>query len=173
MNRWLLLIPLSLIDFIIIWIWVKNEDPDPSLSIAILLLVPLVVILNLIVAGILYFTKRAYAKLFVANSLIAAVLMNLLFTDGIHRHQSERFETWNFQLKDTIYRINFHKPDSSFSISYSTNPGSSTSYVYGRVKYKSDGYLLLNDTMNLTIRDNCLFGFHATGDSILLTQEVP
>lgn len=92
MNRWLLLIPLSVIDFIIIWIWVKNQDPDPSLSIAILFLVPLVVILNLIVAGILYFTKRAYAKLFFANSLISAVLMNLLFNEGIQRHQSERYE---------------------------------------------------------------------------------
>jgi hypothetical protein len=58
--------------------------------------------------------------------------MYYLFNAGIDRHQQLRYEDWSFQIKDTTFRITHSKLDSSFYISYSTNPGSSSDFLEGR-----------------------------------------
>lgn len=137
MKHWTKIILLTIIDFIIIWFWVKHIDPDPSVSIGILLLVPfVVVVLNLIIALILYFTKKKIAFLFVINSVIAGILMFYLFSKGIDRHQNERLESWKFELQDTTYVITHWKIENTFSISESTNPGSSTGFLDGKFTKK-------------------------------------
>ena len=170
MKFWTRLILLTLIDFIIIWLWVRQQDPDPSISIGVLILVPFVIAVNLIIAGILFATNRRSARLFVINSFISAVLVYVLFGQGISRHQRQRYESWIFQLQDTIYRIDYYKPDTTFSISYSTNPSSSSSYVYGHVFVADKHYVLANDTLKLVIKNNHLFGFRRNNDSIKLNQ---
>lgn len=131
MKFWIRLFLLTIIDFVVIWLWVRQGDPDPSVSIGLLLLVPFVVIINLIIAAIFYFIKRQYSLLFVANTIPSAILMYYLFIAGIDRHQRFRYEGWNFQIKDTAFEITHSKLDSTFSITYSTNPGSSWSYMDG------------------------------------------
>lgn len=108
------IILLSIIDFVIIWLWVKQMNPDPSVSIALILLVPIVVVVNLIAALILYFTKRKFAHLFLINSLIAAVLMKYLFEKGIDRYQDARVESWEFKIDNTTYSIDHWKEDNRF-----------------------------------------------------------
>jgi len=99
MKIWIRIILLTIIDFAIIWLWVKQINPDPSVSIGILILVPLVVILNLIIALILYFMKREFVALFIVNSIISGILMFYLFGKGIDRYQNNRLESWNFTKK--------------------------------------------------------------------------
>ena len=170
MKLWTQLLLLTILDFIIIWLWVRQQDPDPSISIGLLLLVPLVIIINLILAAIFYATKRHYSRLFIINSFVSAVIMYLLFTQGIRRHQKQRYESWKFALNDTTFRITNNKLDSTFDISYSTNPGSSSSFIYGHVASKENVYILTNDTLRLLIKNNFLFGFKNSSDSIKLTQ---
>jgi hypothetical protein len=170
MKFWTRLLLLAVFDFAIIWFWVKQQDPDPSVAIGIIVLVPIVIVLNFIIAWILFATKRQYAKLFIVNSFISAALMYLLFNQGISRHQRQRYEIWEFHLNDTAYSISHYKPDTTFSISYSTNPGSSSSYVYGHVEFASDQYTLFNDTLRLKIKNEYLFGFRNNIDSIKLKR---
>lgn len=164
------LILLALFDYVVIWLWVRQQDPGPSISIGILLLVPLLFIINLGIAGILFAAKREYASVFVVNSFISAILMYVVFTQGISRHQCQRYESWRFQLNDTTFRIDYYKPDTTFSISYSTNPGSSSSYIDGHVQRVGGDYVLSNDTLKLTIKNGYLFGFTNNRDSIKLNQ---
>src|SRR5579875_2948152 len=111
MKLWTQLLLLTVLDFVIIWFWVREQDPDPSVSIGIFLVVPLAIIVNLILAAILYFVKRKYTNVFLINSVIAAVIMYYLFIAGIDRHQRQRYESWQFNLNDTTFRITNNKLD--------------------------------------------------------------
>lgn len=170
MKYWANLILLTVIDFIIIWLWVKQMDPDPSVSIGILLLVPLVVVLNLIIALILCFTKKKFAVLFVINSVIAGVLMYYLFGKGIDRHQNKGLESWKFQLQDTTYVITHWKLENTFSISESTNIGSSTELLDGKFTKNGNKYHLTTDTTEYFIKNDYFYKFRSPTDSIKLTK---
>ena len=167
MKLWTQLLILTILDFIIIWFWVG--EPDPSVSIGIIIVVPFVIIINLILAGLFYAFKRQYSKAFLINSIISAIIMYNLFIAGIGRHQRMRYEGWNFQINDTTFNITHSKLDSTFSMTYSTNPGSSLSFIDGRFIDKSSFYLLTTDTTKFIIKNNLLFGFQ-NNDSIKLTR---
>lgn len=97
------LVLLTIIDFIIIWFWLKENEPDPSSSLVLLLLIPYVILINLLIALVLYFIKREYTKAFVINSFISAVLMYFLFINAINIHQQKIVESWKFNIKDTVF----------------------------------------------------------------------
>lgn len=168
MKFWIQLLLLTVIDFLIIWLWVKKVDPSPSVSIGLSLLVPIVIIVNLVIASILYFTKRQYASLFVVNIIPSAMLMYYLFIAGINRHQQQRYEGWRFKIEDTTFKITHSALDSTFFIDYSTKPGSSSVFLEGKYFNNKDRYLLATDTTKYIIKNNYLFNFR--GDSIKLTK---
>ena len=168
MKLWIQLFILTILDFIIIWFGVG--DPDPSVSIGIIIVVPFVIIVNLILAGLFYTFKRQYSKAFLINSIISAIIMYNLFIAGIGRHQRMLYEGWSFKIKDTTFNITHSKLDSTFSITYSTNPGSSSGFIGGLFIDKTSFYLLTTDTTKFIIKNNLLFGF-PKHDSIELTKD--
>ena len=168
MKLWKQLLVLTLIDTIIIWLWVRQQDPDPSVSIGIVLFVPGVAILNLIIAAILFATKKEYAKVFLINSVISAIIMYNLFLAGINRHQQLRHESWQFIQNDTVFRVTHNKLDSTFDISFRTNTSTSTEFMNGQVAYNRNNIILKSDTLKFIIKSNFLFGFQGKQDSIKL-----
>ena len=92
-----------------------------------------------------------------------------LFIAGISRHQRQLYEDWNFKINDTTFDITHSKIDSTFSMTYSTNPGSSWSFIHGQFIDKHNFYLLTTDTTKFKIKNNYLFGFR-NNDSIKLTK---
>ncbi|RNL51329.1 hypothetical protein [Pedobacter jejuensis] len=161
---------LTIIDFAVIWLWVRQMDPDPSVSIGILLLVPFVVVLNLIIALILYFAKRELSILFVINSVIAGVLMYYLFGKGIDNHQTKRLESWKFKLQDTTYVITHWKLENTFSLSQSTSQGSSIEFLEGKFTKKGNEYYLTTDTTEYLIKNEYFYKFRNSSDSIRLVK---
>eukprot|EP00388_Colpodella_angusta_P019081 GDKJ01047669.1.p1 GENE.GDKJ01047669.1~~GDKJ01047669.1.p1 ORF type:complete len:174 (+),score=16.53 GDKJ01047669.1:334-855(+) len=170
MKFWIRIILLTIIDFAIIWLWIKQMNPDPSVSIGILILVPFVVILNLIIALILYFFKKEFVSLFLVNSIIAGILMFYLFGKGIDRYQNERLESWNFKLQNTTYNITHWKLENTFSMSESNNPGSSTGFLDGKFIKKGNEYYLKTDTTEFIIKNGYLYKFRNESDSIKLNK---
>ena len=168
MKFWIRIILLTTIDFAIIWLWVKQMNPDPSISIGILILVPLVVILNLIIALILYFRKKEFVALFLVNSIISGILMFYLF--GIDRYQNNRLESWNFKLKDETYTITHWKLENTFSMSESNSPGSSAYFLEGKFIRKGDESYLTTDSTEFMIKKGYLYKFRNESDSIKLTK---
>lgn len=170
MKAWTNLILLTVIDFVIIWFWVRETDPDPSVAIGILLLIPFVIGLNLIIAAIFYFANRKYAMLFVINSLIAGVLMYYLLGNGIDRHQRLRLESWKFNIKNTTFVVTHWKRENTFSISESTNPGSSTVFLNGQFTENGNAYYLTTDSTEYRIKNEYFYGFRNSMDSIKLSK---
>ncbi len=157
---------LSIIDYLIIWFYVKQVDPDPSVSIAIVLLVPAVIIINLAIALLFYFIKRQFVKIFLFNSIISAILMNIIFTQGIREHQKTRFERWGFKTANRSFEITHEKLDHTFNISERTTSGSSVEFLQGNFTVKGKDYYLTTDSTRYMIKNNFLYGFR-NKDSII------
>ena len=145
-------------------------NPDPSISIGILILVPFVVILNLIIALILYFMKRECVSLFLVNSIIAGILMFYLFGKGIDRYQNETLESWNFKLQNITYNITHWKLENTFRMSESINLGSSTGFLVGKFIKRGNEYYLTTDTTEFIIKNGYLYKFRNESDSIKLNK---
>jgi hypothetical protein len=162
---------LIVIDITLIWLWVKSMDPDPSVSIGIILFVPIVFVLNLILAGILYLLKRKdYAQSFLINSILASIIMVYLFGEGINRHQRNRLESWKFTESGTTFQITRWKKEKEFSFSSSTDPGSSTEFLTGKCEIKNGEFILITDSTVYRIKDNYLIGFRKSDDRIKLEK---
>ena len=170
MKIFLQIFLLTIIDFILIWFWVRQMDPDPSVSIGLLVLVPTVFVINIIFAILFVFIKKQYSRLFLINAVISSFLMYFLFIKGIDRHQNRIYEIWKFNLKDTTFKITLSKLDTTFNVAYSTNPGSSTGFINGQYNIKANEYFLTSGSTKLTIKNEFLFGFRNTKDSIKLTK---
>jgi hypothetical protein len=170
MKLWTRLLILTLIDFILIWYAVRRIDPDPSVSIELMVFIPALIIINLLVAFIFLFIKKEYVKLFLLNTVISSVVMYFIFIAGINRHQRQRYEDWTFKIDDKTYRITHSILDTTFSITYSTNPGSATGFLNGKFIENKNEIYLHSDTMKYTMRNGYLFGFTENGDSIKLEK---
>jgi len=96
--------------------------------------------------------------------------MYFLFLNGIDRHQYLRYESWRFNIKDTVFEITHFKLENTFSISESTNPGSSTSFLDGKFSRKDVEIYLTTDTTKYKMKNNYLYGFRNSKDSIKLTK---
>lgn len=165
------IVALALIDFGLIWFWIYQMDPDPSISIAIIILIPLVFILNLIIAGVLFYTKKnEYAKVFLANSVTASILLFYLFGKGIDRYQNNRLEEWTFQQADTIFSLTRWKETNEFSMTYSLNPGSSWGFLDGRCENKNGKWILKADSTKMEISNDNLIGFRNQTDTIKMKK---
>jgi hypothetical protein len=96
--------------------------------------------------------------------------MYYLFGKGIDRYQNERLESWKFKLQDTTYVITHWKHENTFSISESTNPGSSTGFLDGKFTKKGNSYYLTTDTTEYFIKNEYFYKFRNLTDSIKLTK---
>jgi hypothetical protein len=166
------IIGLALIDFGLIWLWVYQMNPDPSVSIGIILLVPFVFAVNLIIAGVLlYKKKKENGVIFLANAIIASILMCYLFEKGIDRHQNNSIEKWEFKKADTIFSLIRWKETDNFSMTYSLHPGSSSGYLDGKCIKENGNWILEADSLKMEIiQQDRLIGFKNIGDTIKMDK---
>jgi hypothetical protein len=162
---------LAVIDFGLIWLWVYQMDPDSSFSIVIILLVPLVFVLNLIIAGVLFYAKKKeYSRVFLINSVTASIIMFYLFGKGIDKHQNKRLEQWTFQKADTTYTFIRWKETNEFSMTYSLNPGSSWGLLDGHCENENGKWILKADSIKMKIDNDNLIGFRNQTDTLKMTK---
>lgn len=164
---------LIIIDFCLIGIWVRTMDLDLSVSIFILVLIPFVIVLNLLIAGVLYYVRKQYSKFFLINTVISAVIMNYLFGEGISRHQTDRLESWEFTHGDKRYQITHWKPEDEFSMSERLDPGSSTVFLEGRFTEANNEVYLTTDSTKYVIRNGVLYGFGNESKGFMLKKIDP
>jgi hypothetical protein len=163
---------LAVIDFGLIWLWVFLMDPYPAVSPRIIILVPLVFVLNLIVAGVLLFAKnKEYSKVFLVNSVVSSVILYWLFVEGIDRHQSKRLEEWTFQKADTTFSLTRWKETNEFSMTYSLNSGSSLEFLKGSCVNENGKWNLKTDSITMKVDKDNLIGFRNLSDTIKMKKE--
>jgi len=164
------IILLLIIDFVIIWIWFYIEDPDPSISIALIMIIPFIIIVSILIAGIIWFIKKkSIAKYFIINAFFASIIAYFLWSFAIQRHQERIWETYSFDYNQKKYQINIYKPDSTFGINESTNPGSSWTFQDGKIERNNLEIRLITDSTKYIIKNDSIFGF--TNKTIKLKKE--
>ncbi|WP_316841990.1 hypothetical protein [Pedobacter gandavensis] len=159
---------LVLIDILVIWLWAINSDLGPGSAMVIYIVVPFAFIVNIIIGGILFFTKRVYSPLFFINCIIAPAITYWLFTSEMSNQYKEHFDQWSFNLQDTTFRITKWNKYNEFSISYSDGPGSSTSFLDGKCEQKKDTLLLIADSIKMYIHHDKLHNFRKSKNPITL-----
>jgi hypothetical protein len=172
MKRFYKILGLAVIDFGLIWLWVYQLDPEPSVSIVIIYLVPFVFILNLIIAGLLFFLKRnELSRIFLVNSVIASIMMVYLFGKGIDRHQNTRLESWVFHKADTTFSLIRWKETNEFNMDYSLTPGMSWGLLDGKCEIENGEWILITDSLIMRIdKNNMLIGFRNPTDTIRMKK---
>jgi hypothetical protein len=92
--------------------------------------------------------------------------MYWLFLNGIDKHQKLRYESWKFEIKDTIFEITHYKLDGTFYVSESTIPGSSFGGLGGKFSRKGNEIQLIGKSKKYIIRNGYIYGFRSSNDSI-------
>ena len=162
------LLALILIDFTVISIWVANEELPPDSAMGIYIVVPFVFLINLIVAGILYLFKKRYSYIFLINAILSSIIMYNLFVYGMQRTMDSMYDSWEFSKNDTLFLIDKANKFNEFSMSYMTEPGSSTQYISGSTKSKGDTLLLLTGSTRMYIVNGMLYNLRGIKSPIIL-----
>ena len=88
---------LTIIDFIFIWFWISTMKLDGSSAIGIIVIIPIIIILNLIISGILYLLKKKELSfLFLMNIIFASIITYFIFSYEIRKSiekDSEKYQT--------------------------------------------------------------------------------
>nr|WP_162988940.1 hypothetical protein [Pedobacter schmidteae] len=82
-----------------------------------------------------------------------------MFTWEMGSQSDAAIDSWNFQVKDTTFRITKWNQSDDYSIAYSTDRGSSTSFIDGKCLLINDTLFLKNDTAEMYIYRNKLYDF--------------
>lgn len=170
MKNFLTILLLLIIDVLVIWIWFYIEDPDPSGSIVLILIIPFIILVNILIAGLLWMlNKKFYSKYFIINSVFASIIAYFLWPLAIQRHQDQIWEIYSFEFNQNKYIIHIYKADDTFDIYESLNSGSSWTYQDGIIKRKDLEIILITDSTKYIIKNDSLSGF--TQEKIKLKKE--
>ncbi len=159
---------LLLVDILVIWLWAKNENLGEGSAMVIYLVVPYVFIINVIIGGILFFVKRPYSMMFFVNCLVAPIITYWAFTSELRNQSRSAYDMWDFNLKDTTFRIDKSNNYNRFSMTYSNSGGSSIEFLTGEYVQNKDTLKLKADSINMYIHKNKLYNFRHSKQPITL-----
>lgn len=140
MKMLLKIIGISILDFVLIWIWVRLMESGPSVGILIIFLIPIAIIVNLLIAGLLFWFMNKNSKLFLLNTIISSLIVYWLFPMKIDRRLRDQYIDYEFMVSNTTYHITFEKyPTHEF---YSTfkhliNIGAGGQFKVSKAKLKT------------------------------------
>jgi hypothetical protein len=136
-NLFIILIILA-VDIFGIGLWVYCLRPDASASIALTMLVPVIFIVNIIIAAIAYRIQKHYTLFFIVNAFVSCWMMYFAFTKYIELNNRASYEEWNFIVKSKSYTIYYQLNDPIYFVDVNCGEGCSYSYDRGTVLQKND-----------------------------------
>ena len=134
--------------------------PDASVSIYLIFAVPILCMVNFIIAGIVYFTRRYLTTFFVLNAFISPAIFVFWFQFYIDKGLDRNIESWNFTIDGVGYGISYTP---SFADTYDVqeyDEAGSWGHDRGTVKRQNDTiYFFSVDSTRYYIHKNYLYGF--------------
>lgn len=158
-----ILLIMLLIDIVLMGGWVLAIKPSSSLSIVLIFAIPFVFIVNLLIAGVLFFAKRQYAKYLAVNSVMSPVLLVVLFVGYIKIDLRQELEEWEFKIDDVNCSISYWiaDEDSTYYVTVFDNPEYSMGCGWGQVYTKDDTVHFYSvDSSRFYIVENYLYNFN-------------
>ncbi len=144
---------LLIIDIIIISSAILYYQPDNSISITLLFIIPKIFLANLIIASILYFTKKCYTIFFIINAFLSPCLLYFLFVQYIEISYRNNIDSWEFFIDNTKYTISYpciNKEGNYYTIEYNPEPSISIGERKGIA-------IIRNDTIFFTETDSTMY----------------
>jgi len=166
----LILLAIIAIDALLIIAYVYTQDYPLDALTSALIIIPTIVLINLIVALILYAIKRKrLAGLLLFNSLLAPFIYNILSSRHYHFYRQRHFTTYRFIYKQHTFEIELEKDNHFYNFSDVTNqPHGSTDSFMGDYKISNDSIVLIDSTRHPIIFSNKLIGYPTITDTIQL-----
>ena len=91
-TKILILIFLVIVDYLLISLYLRNQNLEPSIAIAIIVLVPIAFLINILIAIILFFIKKAsLTSIFVINAILSSIITYYSFGNEMRRQSSLEF----------------------------------------------------------------------------------
>ncbi|MDR2841076.1 MAG: hypothetical protein LBV75_07430 [Paludibacter sp.] len=153
-----------LIDIVIIGCWTCYIKPSEDMAIVLIFYIPIIFVINIIIAVVIYFIKKYYTAFFILNAVISSVMMFWFFGWYITIDRKIHRESWEFFIDNAKYYIDYGAKDidSTYSITYSYEVGTSQSCPNGRgivCVNKDTVYFYAVDSAQYYIYDNYLYNF--------------
>lgn len=149
-----------IIDIIVISLLLVQSNPDESVSIVAIYIIPLIFILNVVVAGIFLFINRRISIFVLINSIVAPVIFFILFAGWFKYKHWEQYKDYHYTCNNEKYELSIHKKTNEFDVCQLISNGS-IGVCYGY-------YKKINDTIyfNDTISSHNIHHFYMTKDSL-------
>jgi hypothetical protein len=162
---------LAIINAALLTVFIFTEDRPIDGLTSVLLIVPFIVVINLIIALVLYlFKRKATSLLLLLNAILAPVIYNLVSVKHYSYYRHKHYTTYYFTFKQHKFEIELEKDTNFYSFSDITNQGSSSAFI-GDYKLKGDSIILLDSTRRPVIIHQKLIGYPTPADTILLTEK--
>lgn len=164
-QKIIILLKIIIVELILFQCLLMYIKPNPSLGIYLVIILPILFLVNWIIAGILYKINKKYYKCFVYNSFLSVLLMYLLFSFATFQNIEKYMQTWNVTIKEIEYEIIWYKEDNTFRVSINLGDGfyEGLDMGEGKVHLKNDTiFFIRTDSTYFFIHDNCIYNFMET-----------
>jgi len=155
------IIGIIIIDIILLWILVHYyfmdkfySDPD---FFSVRNLTILIILINIIIFGILYFTKNSKFKIAVlANIFLAPIILFLVLTKANQKYLTDNFAGGNFKYQNFNYSLHINKKQQNFLLTKTDEKTNKTNILSGKIEFqnakiilitKSEKYIVENDSI--------------------------
>ncbi len=169
----IILLCVFLVDTIISSFWVSYINPDASVSIYLIYLVPLLVIINLVLAGIFFlFRSKNISLVFIINTIVAPLIFVAFFDRAADKSYSDHVRLYRFSVSDKNYELMLLVENGNlvengdFHLSRKINENTYDGVLWGKYKTVLDTILLINDSVHIRIFNKTLCGFPMAADKI-------
>ncbi|MDR2650856.1 MAG: hypothetical protein LBC68_00880 [Prevotellaceae bacterium] len=156
----IILLLLVIIDIIIseylISVYYKSEPPH---AMYLIMWYFISFIINLSVAGIMYFIRKYYVKLFISNIVVFIIIVTLVYNFEVEKYRKNQYEEWIYNINNIQHRISYssHDIDNIYTITilktYYNEDGVDRGIVH-----------ITNDTIYFLSVDSCQYYIY--GDTL-------
>jgi hypothetical protein len=158
------------IDVLVLTLFLNTEDQPIDGLTSVFLIVPAIIGIDLVLAVVLYVTKRKLvAMLLLVNCLPAPCVYNLLAKAHYHHYRQKHFTTYCFKYGKHRFEIELEHNIRFYAFSDVTNqPNGSTWGFVGDYKFSKDSIILIDSTRRPVIIHERLIGYSTKKDTIQL-----
>lgn len=170
-NKYLNFLILLVIDIFILSVLIISINAEPSGAIIEIFIIPVILVVNIVIAITLWFFKNKLYKLFGLNAVVASVMFNLLFSGWFYYERKINYDIMEFKIYNTNYELELNKKNNSYSIQQMLKSNSTLEITSGKFKIKDDKIYLIDridSVKEMTVYKDSLSGFGGDNPKISL-----
>jgi hypothetical protein len=166
------------IDIFILTILILYLHADQSVAIIVIFILPIILLVNIVLALVLWLFRNKIYKMFLLNAVVACVIFGLLFSAWFYYRRKTSYKIMTFNIDKTNYELELGYRDSSYDISEIPNDSLSKGFergnigiMRGRFEIKNGRIYLMDSIKIMTVYQDSLAGFGGDYPKLGLTTQ--